>query len=361
MSSDFSNPIALYGRGSSLNQADPLLVLSGRTFLAPLAGGSDYSYRTLCREQGAALVCTELVSARGIRYSGLEASLRYLWIGEEERPVGIQLFGSDPEDFAFAIDAILSTDQIPRPDVLDLNMGCPVAKVVKTGAGSALMRTPQLAASIVERCVRSLEGTGIPVSCKFRRGFGKDENTAASFARVLVRSGASMLAIHGRTRDQMYSGQADWNCIAETAQAIRDEVEHLGLPPVLVVGNGDVTSADSAVRMLQETGVDAVMVGRAALGNPWIFREIDQVLRGCTKPFPPTRSDKIEAIRRQLQLALVFREEIPAVRELRKVLGWYLKGEHGAAALRNQAVTVSTLQEVETFLELWQREPCEEI
>lgn len=345
--------LELYAPRPVFTQDRPLLSLPGRVLLAPLAGVSDLPYRQLCVAQGASSVCTELVSARGIRYSGLEACWRYIEITETERPVGIQLFGYEPEDFAYALTAILQHPRLPRPDFIDLNMGCPVAKVTKTGAGSALMKDPERAGKIVETCVEICLPEGIPVTAKIRKGYGQADRTAATLAQILVQAGVSLVAVHGRTREQLYSGQADWTCITEVVQAVSQTVKALGRYPVPVIGNGDITSGQAALNCLAQTGCDGVMIGRAAMGNPWIFAEIQAALAGREAPAQPTVAQRAAAIRHQLAEALQRQPEAVAVRELRKALSWYLKGTSGAASLRREAVSVKTAQEVNAFLDRW--------
>lgn len=349
------HPLTIYTRGSASTGGRPLLTLENNIGLAPMAGASDWSYRKLCRRMGAGLTYTELVSARGIRYSGLEPSLRYLFMSADEQPVALQLFGFDPEDFRAACRTILETELFPRPALLDVNMGCPVPKVTKTGAGSALMLDPGRAAEIIEACREVMEPAGIPVSCKFRRGFNHGDNTAASFALRMLKAGASLLCVHGRTRDQMYSGLADRGCIRETVEAVHAYCADHGLPPVPVLANGDATDVAGTRALLLETGADGVLVGRGAMGNPWLFRDLVTCLDAPpgTKPEPPTVPEKIEAAREQFLASIQLHGEETAAREMRKVLSWYLKGTPGAAALRRDAVAVSSLADFEHFAGLW--------
>lgn len=306
-------------------------------------------FRSLCRQNGAGLTCTELVSARGIHYAGVSKSLRYLRICAEEKPVAIQLFGYDPKDFVAALQALFSFEQ-PLPSLVDINMGCPVAKVTKTGAGSALMNDDVLAVEIMHACREFLSPYNIPLTCKFRRGYAKNENKAADFAVKMVAAGASFVAIHGRTREQQYSGLADRACMREVVEAVRSHCQQNEIAPVPIIANGDIIDGPSAQAVLTETGADGVMIGRAAMGNPWIFREIKAYLSGQEMPEPPGIFERVQAIRAQFNGFCHDYDEVFAARELRKVLSWYLKGLRQAGSLRARAMQVNGRADVEAFL-----------
>ena len=312
------------------------LELDSPMALAPLAGISDSAFRRLAREQGAALSCTEMVSAKGLYYRS-PGTEELLAIDPSEGPVGIQIFGSEPDMIAFAADKLKD-----RPNAfLDINMGCPVPKVVKNGEGSAMLLDPDNAARCVEAAVRC--GGGKPVTVKMRIGFyGKpvaqapedagqtERNTYdyVGFAKLMERAGASAIAVHGRTREQYYSGKADWNAIAEIADA-------LSIP---VAGNGDVQSAEDARRMMDQTGCRMVLIGRAALGNPWIFAEWQDPKAG--KRY--RSAEEISAMMlRHFEMLRQIKGERTAVMEMRKHFGWYTKGVRGAAELRRQVNTAS--------------------
>ena len=323
--------------------------------LAPMAGTSTCIYRTIAHEYGSAFGVTELVSARGIRFKeSVEISMRYLRIDpEKEGMTGIQLFGADPDDFSYAIPCILEDPRLAAVDVIDINMGCPVSKVVKTGAGSSLMIDPRLAASIIEASVRAAEPFGKPVTVKFRSGWDEEDINAPEFAKMCIDSGARALALHARTQKQMYRGNADWEVIRKTKEAIADT----GIP---LWGNGDVTDGISAVAMLKETGCDGVMVGRAAQGNPWVFSEIRAALEAADRgedpasvkgSFAPDRKTKAEVIRRHLTGLCEDLGEKTGVKEMRSQIACYLKGGRGTAEIKNRVMTANTIPEVEALLD----------
>ena len=320
------------------------VTIPGNIALAPMAGTSTCVFRTIAHEYGADFGVTELVSARGIRFkNSVEVSMRYLRIDpEREGMTGIQLFGADPEDFAFAIPVILEDPRLCRVDVIDLNMGCPVSKVVKTGAGSALMKDPVLAGKIIEASVKAAEPFGKPVTVKFRSGWDEAHITAPSFAKMCIDSGAKALALHARTQTQLYRGTADWDVIAETKEAISGS----GIP---LWGNGDVKDGESARAMIERTGCDGVMVGRAAQGNPWVFEEIRLALAGRSIAVP-TRKERAEVIRRHLRGLCEDLGEKTGVKEMRAQIACYLKGGRGTADIKNRLMTACTVDEVEALL-----------
>lgn len=297
--------------------------------LAPLAGVTDSAFRRICRRQGAALSYTEMVSAKGLYYRS-PGSAELLKIREEEGPVGVQLFGSDPEMLSFAADYV---ENLPNV-LIDINMGCPVPKVVKNGEGSALLAKPALAQELVKAAAKA---SSKPITVKMRIGFGEEDSVdPIRFALAMEEAGAAAIAVHGRTREQYYSGKADWAVIKKIKEA-------LDIP---VIGNGDVFTAEDGCRMLEETGCDLVMVARGAMGNPWIFRELEALYNGRPIPKAPEVEEILQTIREHAAMILEDKDEYRTVREMRKHVSWYTKGIHGAAALRRDANSVETLEEM---------------
>lgn len=335
-------------------QIGPVTV-PGNIALAPMAGTSTCIFRTISHELGSCLGVTELVSARGIRFKeSLERSMRYLLIDPaHEGKTAIQLFGFDPEDFAYAIPCILEDPRLAGVDMIDLNMGCPVQKVVKTGCGSALMKTPDIAENIIRTSVKAAEPYGKPVTVKFRSGWDEESINAPDFAKMCVEAGASALALHARTQTQLYRGKADWKVIARTKEAIADT----GIP---LWGNGDVKDGNSARAMVLETGVDGVMVGRAAQGDPWVFSEIrdalsdEEVARFDSSRTRVTRAERTAVIRRHLQGLCGQLGESTGVKEMRAQIAFYLKGERGTSEIKNCLMTAGTIEEVEKLLSVYQ-------
>lgn len=303
------------------------VTLSNNIILAPMAGVSDLPFRLLCHEQGAGMVCTEMVSAKAIFYKNKNTE-ELLQIHPEEGPVSLQLFGSDPD-----IMSEMAKKIEERPfSVLDINMGCPVPKVVNNGEGSALMKDPALAGRIVEKIAKAIHK---PVTVKIRKGFDENHVNAVEMAKVAQESGAAAVAVHGRTREQFYSGTADWDIIAQVKQAVR----------IPVLGNGDVVDADSARRMFEQTGCDGILVGRGAQGNPWIFKEITQGLEGRHVE-RPTAQELYNMILRHAQLSAQYKGEYITVREMRKHVAWYTTGLPHSAALRRQINEMETMEQL---------------
>lgn len=302
--------------------------------LAPMAGVADAPYRQLCCEMGAVMCVSEMISAKGLCYNS-KGSAELCRITETERPMGLQLFGNEPEFIAKAVVLL----QEFRPDWIDLNMGCPVPKVVNSGAGSALMKTPELAAECVRAAVKE---ASVPVTVKMRIGWNADSVNAVPFAQAMEAAGAAALTVHGRTKAQLYSGKADWEVIWQVKEAVR----------IPVIGNGDVNNADDCERMYRTTGVDLVAVGRATYGNPWIFKEIDCRRRGL--PFtPPTPEERMETMLRHIRMIMAHSEKPPAlaIREARKHASWYMTGGKGAAAFRARCYQLSEYAEAERLAE----------
>lgn len=294
--------------------------------LAPLAGITDGAFRRICFEMGAAMACSEMVSAKGLFY-GDKKTGKLLKILPGEGPVGFQIFGHEPDILAFAARELDGYGNA----FLDINMGCPVPKVVKNFEGSYLMKNPDLCFDLVQACVKN---TSKPVTVKIRAGWDSDHINAAEVAGACESAGAAAVAVHGRTREQYYSGKADWSVIKKVKQAVRK---------IPVIGNGDVTSREDGKRMMEETGCDLVMVGRGALGNPWIF---DPTFEGR-----PPREELIRVMMKHLEDTAMLKGEHIAVLEMRKHVGWYLKGRPGAAAFRNEVNRIDDIEELKKSIE----------
>ena len=301
-----------------------------KLILAPMAGVTDLAFRTLCREYGADYTVTEMISSKALMFND-KKTYALMRLGEGERPVGIQLFGSDPQCMA---EGAQKVEEYAHPDVIDVNMGCPVGKVVSSGDGSALMKTPEKARDIVEAMVKAVSA---PVTVKFRKGFDSGSVNAVEFAKMLEEAGASALCVHGRTRAQMYSGRADWDIIREVKAAVS----------VPVAANGDVFTGDDARHILDYTGCDAVAIARGSLGAPWLFRDAKCAVRGEDIPPAPKYSERVAVAKRQFYLAAEDRGEKVACLEARKHLAWYLKGMPHAAFFRERIMSVSALKDIE--------------
>lgn len=308
------------------------LELENNVFLAPMAGVTDLPFRLLCKEMGCGLVYSEMVSAKGILYENKNTT-ELLRVAAEERPAAVQLFGSDPEILGAMA---LKIEGYPI-DVIDVNMGCPAPKIVKNGEGSALTKTPELVGKIVRALA---EAQKKPVTIKIRKGFDDAHLNAAEIARIAEANGAAAVAVHGRTREQYYSGKADWDCIREVKRAVN----------IPVIGNGDVFTPQDAERLLDETGCDAVMVGRGAQGNPWIFRRILRYLQTGELLPEPTAEERIEKALRHAKMLVEYKGEYIGVREMRKHTAWYMKGLPGAAELRGKLNAAADLAGMERLL-----------
>ena len=305
------------------------VTLENNVILAPMAGVTDLPFRLLCKEQGAGLLCMEMVSAKAVHYNNKNTEA-LLEIHPDEQPVSLQLFGSEPD-----IMAETATRIEERPfAILDVNMGCPVPKVVNNHEGSALMKEPKLVGEIVSALVKAIKK---PVTVKIRKGFDDDNVNAVEIAKIIEASGASAIAVHGRTREQYYSGKADWDIIRQVKEAVK----------IPVIGNGDITDAVSAKRMLEETGCDGLMVGRASRGNPWIFREINSYLDTGIIPDRPTKQEVCDTILKHARLQLEYKGEYTAVREMRKHVAWYTAGYPHSAKLRQMVNEIESIAELE--------------
>ena len=304
------------------------VTLDNNVILAPMAGVTDLPFRLLCREQGAGLVCMEMVSAKAIFYNNRNTE-ELLTIHPKEHPASLQLFGSDPQIVA---DMARRIEDKPFA-ILDFNMGCPVPKVVNNGEGSALMRDPVLVERLLSGLVKAVKK---PVTIKIRKGFDEEHCNAAEIARIAESCGVAAVAVHGRTRVQYYSGKADWDCILKVKEAVK----------IPVIGNGDVDSPQAAKRLLEETGCDGIMIGRAAQGNPWIFREVPRFLEDGTILPRPDNREKRKIILRHAKLQLETKGEYTAVREMRKHLAWYTAGMPHSARFRQTINAMETMEEL---------------
>lgn len=301
--------------------------------LAPMAGVTDLPFRLLCKEQGAGLLCMEMVSAKAIQYNNKNTKA-LLEIHPEELPVSLQLFGSDPDVISEIAKRI---EELPF-SILDINMGCPVPKIVKNGEGSALMKNPKLVYEIVRKTARAIQK---PVTVKIRKGFDDTCINAVEIAKIIEDAGGKAVAVHGRTREQYYSGKADWDIISQVKEAVS----------IPVIGNGDVVSGESAIAIQKETGCDGVMIGRGAQGNPWIFSELLEYERTGKMPLRPS----VEAIKKMMirhaQLQMQYKGEYLGIREMRKHVSWYTSGLPNSAKLRDEINRVESYEELEQLLE----------
>ena len=300
--------------------------------LAPMAGVTDLPFRLLCKEQGAGLLCMEMISAKALQYNNKNTKA-LLEIDERECPVSLQLFGADPDIISEQAKRI---ENLPF-QILDINMGCPVPKVVRNGEGSALMNQPKLVYDIVYKTVRAIQK---PVTVKIRKGFNDDSINAVEIAKIIEEAGGAAVAVHGRTREQYYSGEADWNIIRRVKEAVK----------IPVIGNGDVTSGERAISMMEQTGCDGVMIGRGAQGNPWIFRELLEYERTGQIPERPTKEQIREIMLRHARLQIAFKGDYLGIREMRKHVAWYTKGLEGSARLRDDINKVDSYEELEELL-----------
>lgn len=308
------------------------VTLPNNLILAPMAGVTDLPFRLLCKEQGAGLLCMEMVSAKAIMYKNRN-TIDLLKIDERELPVSLQLFGSDPD-----IISKVAHEIEERPfDILDINMGCPVPKIVNNGEGSALMKNPKLAGEIIEKTVKAIKK---PVTVKIRKGFDDNHINAVEMAKIAEASGAAAIAVHGRTREQYYSGKADWDIIRQVKEAVS----------IPVIGNGDLLTAEDVIAMQKQTGCDGFMIGRGAQGNPWIFRQVLTFFETGELLPKPEFEEVVEMMLRHARMMLEFKGEYTGIREIRKHGAWYTAGYKNSAKLRVMINQVETYDELEALL-----------
>lgn len=308
--------------------------LKNNVFLAPMAGVTDVVFRTLCKEQGCGLVYSEMVSSKGIMYDN-ENTKKLLEINEKEGPVAVQLFGSNPEVLGDMAKKLSDSDI--GIDIFDVNMGCPAPKIVKNGDGSALLKNPKLIGQIVKSLVNS---TKKPVTIKIRKGYDDDSVNAVEVAKIVEDNGGAGIAIHGRTREQFYSGTADWEIIKKVKESVK----------IPVIGNGDIDSPQKAKEILEFTGCDAIMIGRAAQGNPWIFKSVIHYLNTGEILDKPTNEEKIQVALKHLKLLVENKGEYIGIREMRKHLGWYVKGLPKSSELRVVINKIDNYKEMKNLL-----------
>ena len=308
------------------------VTLPNNLILAPMAGVTDLPFRLLCKEQGAGLLCMEMVSAKAIMYKNKNTE-ELMAIDERELPVSLQLFGSEPD-----IIAKIAHQIEDRPfDILDINMGCPVPKIVNNGEGSALMKNPKLAGEIIEKTTRAIKK---PVTVKIRKGFDEDHVNAVEMARIAEASGAAAVAVHGRTREQFYSGKADWDIIRQVKEAVK----------IPVIGNGDLLTAEDVIAMYEQTGCDGFMIGRGAQGNPWIFKQVLSYFETGQVLEKPSFEEVTEMMLRHARMMLEFKGEYTGIREIRKHGAWYTAGYPNSAKLRVMINEVETYDQLEELL-----------
>ena len=306
--------------------------LPNNLILGPMAGVTDLPFRLLCKEQGAGLLCMEMISAKAILYKNKNTET-LLAIDEKEKPVSLQLFGSDPD-----IVSQIAHQIEDRPfDILDINMGCPVPKIVNNGEGSALMKNPVLAGKIIEKTVKAINK---PVTVKIRKGFDEEHINAVEMAKIAEESGASAVAVHGRTREQYYSGKADWDIIRQVKEAVN----------IPVIGNGDLLTAEDVIAMQEQTGCDGFMIARGAQGNPWIFKQILSYFENGTIMERPGYDEVKEMILRQARMMMEFKGDYTAIREIRKHASWYTMGYPNSSKLRDEINHVESYEELEELL-----------
>lgn len=309
------------------------VTLENNLILAPMAGVTDLPFRLLCKEQGAGLVCMEMVSAKAISYKNKNTK-ELLNIDEREHPVSLQLFGSDPDIISEIAKEI---EELPF-DILDINMGCPVPKVVNNGDGSALMKNPLLAGQIIEKTAKTIQK---PVTVKIRKGFDDEHINAVEMARIAQESGAAAVAVHGRTREQYYSGKADWEIIRQVKEAVK----------IPVIGNGDLLTGKDVKRMEEQTGCDGFMIARGAQGNPWIFQNIMHYMETGEELQKPPMEEMVKMMLRHARMLIAYKGDYTGIREMRKHAAWYTGGYRNAAKLRGRMNDIESYQELSSLFE----------
>lgn len=306
--------------------------IENNIFLAPMAGVTDMAFRLICKGFGCGLVYTEMVSAKGMFYKS-ENTAALTAVDPGERPAAVQIFGSDPGIMAYAAAKV----EEDGAELIDINMGCPTPKIVNNGDGSALMKNPKLAGEIINAVVKQVR---IPITVKMRKGWDGKTVNAVQLAHIAEQEGAAAVAVHGRTREQFYTGRADWNIIREVKAA-------LSIP---VIGNGDIYTPQDAERMLEETGCDAVLIGRGAQGNPWIFKRTKEYLETGVLPEEPSTKDRVEMLIHHMNMLVQQKGEHIGIKEMRKHASWYLKGLHGSCTIKSRIFKMTQKQEIENLL-----------
>lgn len=306
------------------------VAVKNNIFLAPMAGVTDLPFRSICRNYGCGFSYTEMVSSRALHYHD-KKTLSLMETGKDEKPCAIQIFGCEPEIMSEA--ALIAAEA--GADIIDINMGCPTPKIVNNGDGSALMKNPRLAGDIMRAVT---EKSPVPVTVKIRKGWN-DEN-AAEVAKILEDAGAAAIAVHGRTREQFYSGEADWETIRRVKEAVK----------IPVIGNGDIFKAQDALNMINKTGCDAVMVGRGAQGNPFIFRQINELLQDGSVSYAPSHRERIVQALEHVRMLVKYKGENRGIMEARKHMAWYLKGIPNSSAIKNEIFRLTTLEKTEQVL-----------